>query len=311
MVVDVIIPTYKPDEKLITIIHSLVGQTVPPRKIILMNTEQKYLEKFLRGRDYDSVGRYIDVHHVSAWEFDHGATRNAGSDGSDADFLLYMTQDAVPENEYLIENMLKAFSDEQIASCYARQIATDEATLAERFSREFNYPEVSSVKSKEDKARLGIKTYFCSNACAMYRRNIFEQLGKFPKNMIFNEDMVFAHTVIENGYKIAYAADARVIHFHNYTNKQQFHRNFDLAVSQAMHPEVFMDVSSEAEGASYAKTAFKYFCDNKKPLYFIPFAITCACRLLGFKLGKRYDKLSHRRVLKYTMSPKYFKKHWR
>lgn len=310
MTVDVIIPTYKPDEKFIVLINKLLGQTVRPNKIIVMNTEQKYLENLLRGRDYDSVGKYIELHHISIREFDHGDTRNEGAKYSEADYVLFMTQDAIPADDNLIEELLKGYTDESVCSCFARQIPSDDATLAEIYSRSFNYPEVSSIKSREDKSRLGIKTYFCSNACAMYRRDLFVKLGCFPSDMIFNEDMVFAHTVIENGYKIAYQADAKVIHSHNYTNMQQFHRNFDIGVSQFMHPEVFKDVSSESEGGSYAKNALKYFKAQKKSLYFVPFGITCAYRLIGFRLGKIYKKLPRRVVLRCTMSPLYFKKHW-
>lgn len=310
MIIDVIIPTYKPDGRLIDLLESLFEQTVPVNKIVLMNTEQKYLENLLRGSKYSGMHKQLEIRHVSAWEFDHGKTRSAGADGSDADFLLYMTQDATPEDATLIENLIKPFDDPMVASAYARQIPRDDATIDERFSREFNYPDVSFVKSQADESRLGIKTYFCSNACAMYRKSIFDELGRFPSKMIFNEDMVYAHKVITAGYKIAYAADARVIHSHNYTNKQQYHRNFDLAVSQAMHPEVFDSVSSESEGISYAKEAFKYFKAHHRPLRFIPFGITCAYRLCGFKLGKRYEKLSHKKILKLTNSPLFFKKMW-
>lgn len=310
MSVDVIIPTYKPDEKLITIIEKLLKQTVKPGKIILMNTEQKYLENLLRGRKYDDLAKYLEIHHISSLEFDHGNTRNVGASYSEADYLLFMTQDAIPEGNNLIEKMLSAYRDEFVCSCYARQVADEDATLAETFSRLFNYPEKSSVKSAEDKNRLGIKTYFCSNACAMYRRDLFNKLGQFPTDMIFNEDMVFAHKVIEGGYKIAYEASAVVVHSHNYTNMQQFHRNFDIGVSQAMHPEVFEDISSEAEGGSYVKKALQYFNEKGKYFYFIPFGFACVYRLLGFKLGKKYMKLPRKIVLKCTMSPIYFKKHW-
>lgn len=310
MYVDVVIPTYKPDEKLLVILEKLCNQTVKPNKIILINTEQKYLENLFRGKKLDYLNKILEIHHISIWEFDHGSSRNLGAEHSEADYLLFMTQDAVPLDDKLIENMLASYSDEKVCSCFARQVSEETATLAEEFSRKFNYPEESCVKSLEDKKRLGVKTYFCSNACAMYKREIFCRLGMFPKDMIFNEDMVFAHKVIESGYKIAYAADALVTHSHNYTNMQQFHRNFDIGVSQKMHPEVFEDVSSEAEGGSYVKSAAKYFRENKRPLYFIPFAVTCAFRLFGFKLGKNYEKLSHGLILKCTMSPTYFKKHW-
>ena len=56
--------------------------------------------------------------------------------------------------------------------------------------------------------RLGIKTFFCSNVCAAYRREIYEELGGFVKHTIFNEDMIYAAKAVEAGYAIAYAADA-------------------------------------------------------------------------------------------------------
>ncbi len=310
MTVDIIIPTYKPDERLLTLIGKLRAQTVAPNRIVLINTEQKYLQNLLRGRSYDTTGKYFEVINVSLREFDHGGTRNEGAAGSTADYLLFMTQDALPADDRLIADLTAALSDPGVAAAYARQLPSDEASLGEKFSRGFNYPAQSCVKSSADKERLGIKTYFCSNACAMYKRDVFEKLGKFPKGMIFNEDMVFAHTLIENGYKIAYAADAAVYHSHNYTNMQQFHRNFDLAVSQAMHPEVFADVSSESEGKSYVKTAFGYFKDEKRPLYCIPFAVACAFRLAGYKLGKNYTKLTRRQILRCTASPNFFYKYW-
>ena len=208
----------------------------------------------------------------------------------------------------MIENMLAAFSDPKVAAVYARQLPYENASLGERFSRSFNYPDTPCVKSLADKERLGIKTFFCSNACAMYDRKVFEKLGGFPENMIFNEDMVFARRIIENGYSIAYANTAGVYHSHNYTNMQQFHRNFDLAVSQAMHPEVFEGVSSESEGRSYVKDAFSYFIREKRPFYFIPFAFACAFRLAGYRLGKMYEKPPRKVILWCTASPNYFSK---
>lgn len=310
MLIDVIIPTYKPDERLLKLIEGLKMQTVMPTRVVLMNTEQKYIENLFRGRVYEKYMKFIEVHHVSNWEFDHGKTRNQGAIGSEAEVLIYMTQDAIPKDETLIENLIAPLLAGEAEASYARQIPYEDATLAEQFSREYNYPSTPIVKSEADIKTMGIKAFFCSNACAAYRRDVFEALGRFPVNMIFNEDMVFAHKLITSGYRIAYAAKAEVIHSHNYTNMQQFHRNFDLAVSQKMHPEAFEGISSESEGVSYAKAAYRYFKEKGKPLKFIPFAITCAYRLCGFRLGKRYEQLSHRQILRYTMSPRFFKKMW-
>ena len=47
--VDVIIPVYKPDRGFLTMVEKLQAQTVPVNRIILINTEQKYLDRlFLR-----------------------------------------------------------------------------------------------------------------------------------------------------------------------------------------------------------------------------------------------------------------------
>lgn len=72
--------------------------------------------------------------------------------------------------------------------------------------------------------------------------------------------------LIQAGYGIAYAADAKVIHSHNYSCMQQFHRNFDLGVSQAEHPEIFASVKSEGEGIRLVKQTFRYLLSRGKDL---------------------------------------------
>ncbi len=70
---------------------------------------------------------------------------------------------------------------------------------------------------------------------------------------MFNEDMIYAGRVIEAEYTVAYVAEAGVIHSQNYTNKQQFYRDFDLAVSQVQYPELFVKYPSEGEGMLLVK----------------------------------------------------------
>jgi len=310
MKIDVIIPSYRPDKKLFKLLEMLAKQTVPVNKIVLMNTEEKYLDNLFYGHSFSKEERLLEIHNIPKMDFDHGKTRNAGASYSDADIIVFMTQDAVPDNLGMLEELIKPFSDELIGASYARQIAASNASLSERFSREFNYPDTDSIKSYEDIERIGIKAFFCSNVCAAYRKSYFDELGGFVNRTIFNEDMIYANKLLKNGKKIAYASKARVIHSHNYNGKQQLKRNFDLAVSQKMNPEVFEGISSESEGKKYVKAAFSYFIENKKPLLIIPFSYVCAMRLFGFKLGKKYDKLPKRWVMKLTMNQMFFKKYW-
>ena len=46
--IDVVIPTYKPNGEFTELIDRLQRQTIPPGKIILMNTEEALIEPFLK-----------------------------------------------------------------------------------------------------------------------------------------------------------------------------------------------------------------------------------------------------------------------
>jgi len=143
--------------------------------------------------------------------------------------------------------------------------------------------------------------------CAAYRREIYDALGGFVKRAIFNEDMVYAAKVIEKGYAIAYEADARVLHSHNYTNMQQLHRNFDMGVSQAEHPEIFENIPSESEGMKLVKATTKELFKQNKWWRIPCFYTQCACKYAGYFLGKHYKKLPKKMISALTSNKEYWK----
>lgn len=300
--VDIVIPVYKPDDKFDRLMRMLKKQTYPVGTIFIVNTEEKYFPK----KGYETW-QNVRLHHIKAKDFDHGGTRDGAAASLCGDLILFVTQDAVPKDEYLVERLVAAFADEQVAAAYARQLPEKDCDLIERYTRSFNYPKESSVKSKEDLSRYGIKTFFCSNVCAMYRRSAYEKLGGFEKHTIFNEDMIFAGKLVQNGYSVAYVAEAEVIHSHNYTNRQQFHRNFDLAVSQAEHPEIFKMASSESEGIRMVKSTAAYLIKQKKPWLVPVLVLRSASKLLGYRLGKNYKMLSRGLILRFTMNRAYWR----
>ena len=303
MKVDVIIPTYKPGKEFEKLIGRLQKQEYPIHKIIIINTRTDIFPEELDRSNYE-----IEIIHIEPDQFDHGGTRNMGAGMSDADIVVYMTQDAIPVDEKLIGTFAKIFEkNPDIGIAYGRQLPREECNIIERYTRRFNYPEKSLIKTKEDLPRLGIKTFFCSDVCAAYRRNYLLSAGGFEDPTIFNEDMIFAGKRIYAGDKVAYVAEAKVIHSHNYTGRQQFHRNFDLAVSQTQHPEVFEGVPSEGEGIRMVKATAKYLVRNGYPWKVFMLVYQSGCKYIGYFLGKRYEKLPMWLILKCTSSRKYWK----
>lgn len=286
---DVVILTHKPSELFLDIIDRLEEQSLKPRKIIVMNTGESHMDDLL-GRYPDRLKGYdnIEIHHITRDEFDHGGTRKRAAEYSDAAFLIYMTQDALPADERLVENLAAPFEgDGSIAVSYARQLPYESASPIERYNRSFNYPEGDRKKTADDLDTLGIKAFFCSDVCACYRRDIYDSLGGHIEHTVFNEDMIYARGAIDAGYSIYYASDARVYHSHDYTSAQQYRRNVDLGRSQAEHPEVFGGITSYGEGKKLVKGCMSYLLKNGY-WYMIPaFIAQCAGRYLGYRKGRR------------------------
>ena len=301
--VDVIIPAYHPGKEFATLIKRLEKQSVPIHRIIVMNTEESMWNK-----EWEKLSDVMEIHHLAKSEFDHGGTRAQAAELSDADVMIFMTQDAMPADRELLAELLKALEqDENIAAAYARQLPNAECSFVERYTRAFNYPDRSVVKTKKDMDQYGIKTFFCSNVCAAYKKDIYQKQGGFVRRTIFNEDMIYAGGLIQAGYGIAYAAEAKVIHSHNYNCMQQFHRNFDLGVSQAEHPEIFEGVPSEGEGMRLVKTTLSHLVRSGK-IWLIPgFVMQCAGKYAGYLAGKNFRRLPKKFVLWCTMSPNYWK----
>lgn len=304
MKIDVIIPVYRPTEKLHKVLYRLCRQTHLPEQIILLHTRDGIKLDVSVCKDRVSVTEIP----ILEKEFDHGRTREQGIWMSDADIVVMMTQDAVPADPFLLEKLSEVLNEHPDAvAAYARQIPDQNCGLLEKYTRVFNYPPKSQIKSQKDLPKLGIKTYFCSNVCAAYKKSIYEEIGGFVKKAIFNEDMIYAGTMAKRGYGIAYAADACVIHSHNYSCRQQFHRNFDLGVSQADHPEIFEGVPSEGEGLRLVKKSLAYLIKTGH-IWLVPkLAGQSGFKYMGYFLGKRYKMLPKKVILFCTMNREYWK----
>ena len=70
MKIDVIIPIYKPDKALFTLLDRLKSQSVPIHKIILMNTGMEYFTALIQEEEFAGRYRVADVRHLEKKDFD-------------------------------------------------------------------------------------------------------------------------------------------------------------------------------------------------------------------------------------------------
>ncbi len=308
--IDAVILTYKPDEKLKTIVARLKAQSVKPDRILIMNTVDK-------NNTYASLEavRNIDgvtVVDIEKEEFDHGATRDRAMElCEDSEYVMFMTQDALPKNKFLVEKLLNALEagTDINAVAYARQEPEKGCNIIERYTRSFNYTDEShSGLEMAAETNNSIKSIFCSDVCAMYNRRMYDEVGGFPANAIFNEDMVFAAKAIKANKDVIYEPKAVVIHSHNYTGMQYFKRYFDMGVSQKEFAYILKDYHSHDEGIRLVIDTAKYLCRRKKYIMLIPLVYHSGCKFVGLHLGKMHKKLPDELVEKCTMNKGYWKK---
>ena len=106
--IEVIIPVYRPGREFEKLILRLKKQTRLPDGIHVINT----ISDHFPARFCMEQG--IRVTHIEKEQFDHGGTRDMGIRQSDADIIVFMTQDAVPYDKYLIENLIKPFERDDV-----------------------------------------------------------------------------------------------------------------------------------------------------------------------------------------------------
>lgn len=280
--VSVIIPTLNAESLIEDLLVLLESQTVAPSEIIVIDSSSDD-----RTVEIASAHPLVRVIEIKRDDFDHGATRNLGFSESAGDFILLMTQDAVPTDEFLIEKLLLPFEDRDVAIASARQLPKEDARPFERLVREFNYPDQSNKRTEKDIARLGIKAFFSSDVCCMYRRSSLSLIGGVPTPCSTNEDMLAAARCLKAGMGVCYVADACVYHSHNLSINRQFQRNKEIGMFLSRHDKELGVSSESGEGKKLVEFVVRGLWDERNVVEILAFAFDCLARLLGNKVGRR------------------------
>lgn len=282
--ISVIIPTLNAEESISKLLESLILQSIKPDEIIIVDSESE--DKTVEiAKSFPKV----KVINIKRKDFNHGGTRDMSLNQSIGDIVVFMTQDAIPENNILIEKLIAPFEDDdRIAVSTARQIPRENATPAEKLIREYNYPAESSIRNAKDIAELGIKAFYISDVCAAYCRSIYLDVGGFEGDLKTNEDMLFAAKAIQKGYSVCYSADAKVIHSHNFTLREQYKRNYLQGIEIERHKKLLNVESINGEGFNMIKYVSSRLLKKGKIFSFIRFGFDCVARLFGNRAGRRH-----------------------
>ncbi|TDB55450.1 glycosyltransferase [Bacillus sp. CBEL-1] len=243
-------------------------------------------------------------------DFNHGSTRNMLANESKGSYLVFLTQDAILTSEDSIYKLVEPMeNNKEIAVTYGRQLPIEGAKFPGAFARDFNYPNYSQVKSLDDKSKYGIKTVFCSNSYAAYRKTDFVNVGGFPHHVILAEDTYTTAKIVLSGKRVAYVADACVYHSHDYTIMQEFKRYFDIGVFYGRESWITENFNqAEGEGLKFLIANAKYIFKKGKYLYLLDLFLRNFAKLSAYRLGKMEQKIPQRIKFKISMHNYYWSK---
>lgn len=209
-------------------------------KVFAQKTKYEYEVICVDSGSTDNTIEIIKKHpcrlyEIPPKEFGHGKTRNYGAGKGTGEFIVFLTQDALPVDEFWLEHLLNAMKpDENIVGGFGRHLPYPDCNVLDK--RDINlhfkgFGEINTVSWIEDKKRYeeeeGYRHFlaFFSDNNSCLRRSVWE---KYPyPDVNFSEDQIWMRKMIEMGYKRVYCPDSVVYHSHNYPLKTYFKRYYD------------------------------------------------------------------------------------
>ena len=265
----VVIPTHNAGTILAPVLSALQDQQTPWEfQCVLIDSASSdgTLEQL---HAFAEIQPNVTIQQIAKQEFQHGHTRNRGVAWSDAEFVAFLTQDAIPADEHWLDNLVSALESQPAAAgAFGRHIAHDGASplirdeLECHFAGLDKFPKALSLNSKEDLIcaddqgwRQVLHFYSDNNSCL--RKSVWREI---PLPCVpFGEDQLWAEAIIRRGYAKVYAKDAVVKHSHHYSPTETYQRSateaefFSTCFGHTLHQSrLAMDaaISSDCKAAS-------------------------------------------------------------
>jgi rhamnosyltransferase len=233
----------------------------------------------------------IRPHLIRPEEFSHGGTRNLGARLAQGDWLIYLSQDAVPAHNRWLANLTRHLHDPQVAASFGRQLPPAGMDPIGTFFLEQTYPPrgFRHAPTAPGAARTSIRQIFFSNVNAAIKKSVWAACP-FPENLIMSEDQAFARAALAAGFSLVYDPEAGVVHGHRYSLAQLFRRQFDSGYSlRGIAGDSWSEVARL--GLDYVWTELQYLARGGHWAY-IPYALVHeAVRSAGFAAGRNGQRL--------------------
>lgn len=208
MTCSIVIRAYNEEKHIGRLLEGIKQQTLNDVEIILVDSGSTDATVSIA----ESFGAWIV--RIAAGEFTFGRSLNFGVREATREFVVIASAHVYPVYPDWLESLLRPFEDEKVALTYGKQRGPDSAKYSEQQIFHRWYPDASDSNQP---------TAFCNNANAAIRKSLWET-HPYDETLTGLEDLAWAKWTKEQGYKIAYTAEAEIVHIHDETPRGVFNR---------------------------------------------------------------------------------------
>lgn len=270
----IIIPTYNGAEDIKKCLRACLNQVTDFNyEIVLVDSSstdgtQEYLNAITQKHSN------IVVEIIKQSDFGHGKTRNLGASIASGEFLCFITQDAIPADQFWLQNLVSGLaSHPNAAGAFGRHLAQEghsaytKSQLDTHFSGfgdKTNAYKMDSLEHYEADTAYRQKLHYYSDNNSCMRREIWEKIPY--ADVVFGEDQIWADAIIRAGYEKLYIPNAIVYHSHEFGLKESYLRSKEEAHFFASHfgYKLKKDIASVIKTTFYlANKEFKFTRKNQ------------------------------------------------
>lgn len=212
--VSVVIPTYNGAEELSTLIPVLQSQEkVREVEIIVVDSGSQ------DGTADIAEKLGARVIRIPQEEFSHSYARNLGASHATGDYLLFMTQDALPKGNSWLVRMLQPVLKGDAVAVSCRQIPKLGCDLFGRFAVLFHAQYMGIISEDRILSLPKVKNYETlrlnaqlDDVSCLIVRDVF---NKYQYRGNYAEDLDLGLRLIRDNYKLALLSSVQVIHSHS------------------------------------------------------------------------------------------------
>ncbi len=152
----------------------------------------------------------VRIMTIDPEEFTFGRSLNIGCRAARGEFLVMASAHVYPVYDDWLERLLAPFEDPRVALTYGKQRGDERTQFSEHQVFKKWFSETTNLRQQ---------TPFCNNANAAVRRELWLQ-HPYDESLSGLEDLAWAMWALQQGYHLAYVAEAEVIHVHQEAPRQ-------------------------------------------------------------------------------------------